>query len=475
MLECVRFEMMSDPIFVFSTDIHALLGSMYEEPARGRLTARIRYIPIPKVNLDRERYKVRGGIEGVDWGDLYFKHVQKLRAQRPETDPDVAGDDLEFCVYVNNEQTECSCGIYRSLEKRLIAISFRGTTVPKDMLTDANIIQSAWVEGTETPKKSENIPMVHNGFRGSLNSISRRLKELVLAAVEPGEDLSMYDVVVTGHSLGGALATLFTADVAQYGFDAGRGLPQLEASDPWWERLAANMNVSKATIGQNKAPPRPKSIRLYSFGSPRVGNDEFVKLFDSLRGNGYEEAYRVVNDADVVARLPRTVNTLVFGSVGYDHCGPTALISVPKEAKTGEVVAELDPASLLWVEGESDDNMCPVRDGATPLTSPLASGALLGDIYESVKQVTATASSNEGSLDWNAMVEKVGGRLQSLSASDITSVVGIDKAYADREVKIIQSVASGEALAHHLEDEYYQGMGRACGFIARLGEDVLEA
>lgn len=33
--------------------------------------------------------------------------------------------------------------------------------------------------------------------RKSLNSISRRLKELVLAAVEPGEDLSQYDVLVT--------------------------------------------------------------------------------------------------------------------------------------------------------------------------------------------------------------------------------------------------------------------------------------
>jgi len=452
----------------------SFLGSMYEDPTRGRLSARVRYIPIPKANSDRMRYRVRGGTEGVEWADLYFQHVQKLKAQNPESDPDIAGDDLEFCVYVNNEQTECSCGIYRSLEKRLIAISFRGTTVPKDMLTDANIIQSAWVEGTE-PKKNEIIPMVHSGFRGSLNSISRRLKELVLAAVAPGEDLSTYDVVVTGHSLGGALATLFTADIAQYGFDAGRGLPQLEASEPWWERLAANMNVNQATIKNNKAPPRPKSIRLYSFGSPRVGNDQFVKLFDSLRDNGYNEAYRVVNDADVVARLPRTVNALVFGSVGYDHCGPTALISVPKEVKLGDTNTVVDQASVLWVEGESDDSMCPVRDGATPLTSPLASGALLGDIYQSVKQVTETSSSNEGSLDWNAMVEKVGGRLQSLSATDITSVVGIDKSYAEREVKMIQSVASGEALAHHLEDEYYQGMGRACGFVARLGEDILEA
>ena len=68
----------------------------------------------------------------------------------------------------------------------------------------------------------------------SLNSISGRLKELVLAAVAPGEDLSSYDLLDTGHSLGGALATCFVMDVAQYGVDAGRGLSQLEPSENWW-------------------------------------------------------------------------------------------------------------------------------------------------------------------------------------------------------------------------------------------------
>jgi putative lipase involved disintegration of autophagic bodies len=54
--------------------------------------------------------------------------------------------------------------------------------------------------------------MVHAGFREACDSISRRLKELVLAAVD-GE-LSEWDLLITGHSLGGALATLFTTDLA---------------------------------------------------------------------------------------------------------------------------------------------------------------------------------------------------------------------------------------------------------------------
>jgi hypothetical protein len=54
-----------------------------------------------------------------------------------------------------------------------------------------------------------------------------RLKELVLAAVGSGEELSDLDIMVTVHSLGAAEATLVTADIGQYGVDDGCGLPQL--------------------------------------------------------------------------------------------------------------------------------------------------------------------------------------------------------------------------------------------------------
>jgi hypothetical protein len=280
----------------------------------------------------------------------------------------------------------------------------------------------------------------------------------------------------------GALATLFTADVGEYGIDAGRGLPTMEESEPWWSSLASNFFSSGQDKPEDIAPPKPKTLKHYNFGSPRVGNDEFRQKFDSLVGNGIDESYRIVNGQDVVARLPRTVNALGIVSVGYEHCGPTVLISNPdaKDDDESPDTAEA-PKPLLWIEGQSEGE-CPVRDG-TALRSPLAQGSLLGDIVSAVKTKSSDDDSTgnktgdkEDFLQKGDVLSKftdaVKGRMETFTASDLASVVGIDKQFLARESKIIQSVLSGQALSHHMEDEYYAAMGRACGFIALVGDEI---
>ena len=85
-----------------------------------------------------------------------------------------------------------------------------------------------------------------------------------------------------------------------------------------------------------------------------MGNENFCSAFDSLltechsvEGGGVrpkiDSAWRVVNGRDVVARLPRTINAAVFGRVGYDHCGKTALVS------------PLEVEEKLWLEDVSDE------------------------------------------------------------------------------------------------------------------------
>eukprot|EP00804_Cyclotella_cryptica_P010346 CCRYP_012268-RA/>CCRYP_012268-RA protein AED:0.21 eAED:0.21 QI:1501/1/1/1/1/1/2/180/510 len=459
--------------------VGGILASLYEGEVRGRIEVGLKYLPILQEDLQQVKkqqqggggYEVRGGLPGVTWGKLYRNHVEK------ESLVPLGGEDLEFCCVVTHDVTGCTCAIYRSLEKRLICLAFRGTCQPIDLVTDASIAQSAWVEGEDV--EIMETAKVHSGFRKSLNSISRRLKELVLAAVSPGEDLSSYDLLVTGHSLGGALATCFVLDVAEHGLDAGRGLPQLQPSENWWSSIASTLTGKKVDDkGNPPPPPRPKSLKMYNFGSPRVGNDAFCKKFDSLIGKEIDEAYRIVNDQDVVARFPRTVNALAFGNIGYDHCGPTVLITELASQISKHVGDDcdkfiFDKKEMLWIEGQSDDKACPVRDGNTS-SDPLGSGTLLGDIVSSLQGDDDGSDNSTFNLaKLGTISEKLTGRLQKITADDITSLVGIDKNFSQREVKVFQSIFSGRGLSHHMEDKYYQGMGMCCGFVALPEQELM--
>lgn len=442
----------------------AAVGAFYEGQVKGRIKLRLRYLPIPQTTTPRSRYSVLGGMPGINWGGLYTKYLAQRTGFDSEDKLDIvniAGNDLEFLFFINHDMTGACCAVYRSLEKKLIVVSFRGTCKPVDLLTDASIVQEPWVEG-EDPKK-DGISKVHVGFKNSMNSISRRLKELILASVAPGDNISDYDMLVTGHSLGGALATLFIADIGEYGIDAGRALPQTDASDAWWMSLANTFTGSKNKEPVSRQPPRPKSLRLYNFGSPRVGNKAFATRFRSILEKGnIDQAYRIVNDKDVVARAPRSMVAL---SIDYDHCGSTVLIEEPTQGNADEV---------LWVEGESDDRACPVRDYEAKLASPTAEGTLLGDLLALTKgEEEAGKISEKESAGFGGLAAKVQKRLSSISASDITSIIGMDKSFTDRELQMAKALYSGDALAHHMEDSYYSAMGRAGGFVAVVGEDVL--
>ena len=438
--------------------VGALVGGLYEGRVQGAIELRLRYLPIPQVSVPRKKYQVLGGMPGIDWGTLFDKYRSRNGATT------IDSSDLEHCFFISHDKTGATCAVYRSLQYKLIVVSFRGTCAPIDLLTDVSIAQDAWVDGEDV--KDPETAKVHAGFRNSLNSISRRLKELILAAPAPGDEFGDYDVLVTGHSLGGALATLFTADIAEYGVDAGRNLPQMVESDPWWKGIMNTFMGQEGQASEDPEPPRPKSLHLYSFGSPRVGNEAFANRFDSLISDGsINSAYRIVNGEDVVARLPRTMNALGLAKVSYEHCGPTVLLTQIKDA------ADSKQTSLLWIEGESDDSKCPVRDGVA-ITSPMEEGNLLAELFGSEDE-----SDSEAAGSWSKLVSaanKLSKRVNTLTASDIASVLGIQKDFTDRELKMVESLVRGRALAHHMEDEYYSGMGGAAGFVAKVGSDVIE-
>ena len=170
---------------------------------------------------------------------------------------------------------------------------------------------------------------------------------MLLATVAPSDSISDYNILVMEHFLGGALATLFTADIGEFGIDAGRALPQVEESEPWWKAITNTFMGQEGKKQKMTEPPRPKTLRMYNFGSPRVGNKVFTKRFDQLIEEGkINQAYRIVNKDDVVARMPRTMYTL---STDYDHVGSTVLVVEKWQRRKAAIIMLKTGRKLLTV------------------------------------------------------------------------------------------------------------------------------
>jgi len=182
----------------------ALFGNFFASPVQqGSVNVRLRYLPIPQVPIPHQKYRIMSDTPGIDYVSLCKKYKERRRLEKQQQQPSSSVldiDDLEHCFHISHEKTGATCCVYRSLETKLIVVAFRGTCVLIDLVTDVTIAQRAWVEGEDV--RNQLVAKVHAGFRSSLDSISRRLKDLVLATVGPGEKISDYDMLVTGHSLG---------------------------------------------------------------------------------------------------------------------------------------------------------------------------------------------------------------------------------------------------------------------------------
>jgi triacylglycerol lipase len=185
---------------------------------------------------------------------------------------------------------------YIMQNERAMILAFRGTEKNiRDWMTDADIQLVNGPGGR-----------VHDGFQCGLNAVWRYLWNFI--DVRRGQR----SLWITGHSLGAALATL----------------------------AAAKLRLEKSTPVDG----------LYTFGSPRVGNEEFCQKLEQDLG---ERIFRFVNNNDVVPRVP-------FRLMNYRHVGTFKYFN-PK-GRLDEKARE-DKLLLSRLEGRLQDLLDPGTDG----------------------------------------------------------------------------------------------------------------
>eukprot|EP00288_Rhodomonas_lens_P019108 CAMPEP_0177716546 /NCGR_PEP_ID=MMETSP0484_2-20121128/14565_1 /TAXON_ID=354590 /ORGANISM="Rhodomonas lens, Strain RHODO" /LENGTH=731 /DNA_ID=CAMNT_0019228579 /DNA_START=330 /DNA_END=2525 /DNA_ORIENTATION=+ len=399
----------------------------------------------------------KGASDGLDWSKL----LQRVRKDKDD-------EEYELCCFLSHNASSTQVAMWRERNLRRVVLSFRGTSDILDVLTDVNLLQTPF-EFREDGKKSDDPRMVHSGFFSSAKACNRRLKELLVAACAgtPGD----WEVLITGHSLGGALATLMASEIAG-GIDASRGFKNKKV-DSWFTTLAKLAQIEKDD--EETPPPTLGKVRMYTFGAPRVGNTAFAEYFDSFG----MEAFRVVNGADIVPRMPRHSSSA--GAVlDYEHVGNTVLIEeIPQKVQKG-----------FWVEGESPTSVCPLRD-VSPLTNPFSSRTVLGQVslralsaFETIQtEIGASTETKTGSQTLMRSFERaseeiqkasqdIQKRIQSAKALDALSLVGLNMDFVESEIRMIESIRTGQAIEHHLEPSYFAAMSVALdGWKAPKKED----
>lgn len=156
----------------------------------------------------------------------------------------------------------------------------------------------------------------HYGFRRTWHDMGPKALQ---AVADARRQWPHYRVVATGHSYGAALATIATIYLRR----------PLQPPEP--QRLAGLPDDVLVAFNDTL----PGRCDLFTYGSPRVGNEHVAKLASAAIGRG--QTYRVTHMDDPVPRLP----TL---SMGYRHASPEYWLSPVKARKTEADEAAQDKA-----------------------------------------------------------------------------------------------------------------------------------
>ncbi len=201
-------------------------------------------------NPKTKRYDPKNALRLAEAAQLAYKPIRKVKSQVKKK------WGFDKCIFFDKKHTQA----YMIANEEIVILAFRGTEkkVIQDWLTDLNF---------KLVKGPFSFGRVHKGFNTALGHVWKDIRK-VLKRLKTNKQ----SLFITGHSLGGALAT-----------------------------LAAARFIERHVYVDG----------LYTFGQPRVGNKNFVHSFDLLLK---KRAFRFVNNEDIVTRVPPRV-------AGYKHIG----------------------------------------------------------------------------------------------------------------------------------------------------------
>jgi hypothetical protein len=230
-------------------------------------------------------------------GKLEPRHQKPLESmlahsRRPRiTDPSKATSEAVRAMPRSAEPNQHFGWVCADKRNSRLVVCFRGTEYFED-----------WVEDFDfTPAPYSPLPgrgTVHQGFQIVYEAVRDNLRTLVQSKA-PG----CKEILITGHSLGGALCGLCAPDLLS---DAAAVLSPI----------------------------------VYTWAEPRVGHPDYVRFFDSR----VNICYRIVNLWDVVPHLPPT---LAF----YEHEGASLHIDSgfsPDIVKNHVLITGYAPGLAAW-------------------------------------------------------------------------------------------------------------------------------
>ncbi|KAK9931323.1 hypothetical protein M0R45_018601 [Rubus argutus] len=213
--------------------------------------------------------------------------------------PSFIKSEFEKLCFLDNPTTDTQVAIWRDSARKRLVIAFRGTEQVrwKDLRTDL-MLAPAGLNPERIGGDFKQEVQVHSGFLSAYDSVRIRIISLIKLAIgyidDLAEPLHRWQVYVTGHSLGGALATLLALELAS-------------------SQLAKHGVIT---------------ITMYNFGSPRVGNKRFADIYNEK----VKDSWRVVNHRDIIPTVPRLM--------GYCH------VAQPVYLATGDLRNALENMEL---------------------------------------------------------------------------------------------------------------------------------